>query len=646
MCGIAGFAQQPPQDSAQRLEEILAPLIRSLRHRGPDGEGIWVDAPAGVALGHRRLSIIDLSPLGNQPMISASGRYVLTFNGEIYNFPTLRRELEGLQHRFRGHSDTEVMLAGFEQWDVVSCLEKFWGMFAFALWDRQERKLTLARDRLGKKPLYYSLSPGFVGFASELKALRHPSQPRVVDRNMLALFLRRGQVPAPYSIFQDIQKLQPGYFLQIDCACYPLRLSSHRPYWSVFDCIRAHANTKPMNPLEAEEALFELLSDSVKLRLQSDAPLGAFLSGGTDSSLLVALAQQLTSKPIKTFSIGFHEPDMDEAPYAREVARHLGTEHHESYIDSQTCLDLIPKLPQLYDEPFADSSQIPTHIVSLIARQQVTVAISGDGGDELFFGYDRYIGTLNRWALCRRIPWPTRLWLQKLGKMLNSSAVCRYFAGCSSTSGPGVLYRRFQSLLQLAGCRNLEDYYQQIMSFQFETAKFVRGSQEPPTVFQRTHLLREIPDLALRLQFLDLCEYLPDDILTKVDRSSMGASLEARAPFLDHRVVEFALGLPYSLKRNEGQNKWLLKRLLMRFLPQKLVFRPKKGFAIPLADWLRGPLRDWVSQMLEPVRLQNQGYFEPKAVETLWLEHASGIRNHDHQIWSILMFQVWLSAGA
>ncbi len=612
-------------------------MISAIFHRGPDGCGLWVDEKAGIGLAHRRLSIVDLSPMGHQPMVSASNRYVMSFNGEIYNHLDLRRQLEisGGAPTWRGHSDSETLLAGIDAWGVETTLARCVGMYAIALWDKLDKKLMLIRDRMGEKPLYY----GWQGkgedavflFGSELKALRaHPMFEAAISRQALALYLRHGYIPAPYSIYQGINKLLPGSILTISAGSSDVSI---RPYWSSMQVIDGKTNERKrvIAPREAVEELDKLLKSAVLQQMVADVPLGAFLSGGIDSSTIVALMQIQSSRPVKTFTIGFHEKGYDEAMHARAVAQHLGTDHTELYVAPEDAMAVIPKLPDIFDEPFSDSSQIPTYLVSSLARQSVTVSLSGDAGDELFCGYARYAAVAKRWRQLSRLP----MWLRRMsGKSIAmlSSQSSRYGSGHR-------LYRAGQVL----DSSTVEDLYREFVSHWSDPADLVIGGQEPPTFL--TGLRSDLSglDIVERMMALDLITYLPDDILVKVDRSAMAVSLETRVPMLDHRVVEFAWGLPQVLKQSGGVGKWVLKEVLSQYVPQRLIDRPKMGFGVPIDDWLRGPLRDWADSLLDEGRLRREGFFQVEPIRRKWVDHTSGRRNWAHHIWSILMFQAWLT---
>ncbi len=653
MCGITGFLDLQSTRTFEELESIVRPMADTLSHRGPDDFGFWVDAALGLALGHRRLSIIDLSPLGRQPMASADGRYVITYNGEIYNFPGLRKELEGLGESFRSTSDTEVLLVAISRWGLEEALKRGRGMFALALWDREERVLSLARDRVGEKPLYYGWQGKTFLFGSELKALRQwPGFQGMIDRNSLALFLRLHYVPAPYSIYQGMHKLPPGTFLRLPWEeMTPGECPAPIPYWSARKVVEEeHRAPFAGSTAQALEELDWLLKDAIKQQMVADVPLGALLSGGIDSSTVVALMQAQSSRPIKTFTIGFHEDAFNEAVHAQAVARHLGTDHTELYVTAADALGVIPRLPALYDEPFADASQIPTFLVCQLARSQVTVALTGDAGDELFGGYPIYVRTQEIWDLVHLLP-----------------AWCRRVAGKFLTLLPAAFWDRLLTLLEPGLPRRLrlqpysekiyrlaeylstsspeEIYYRQISQWH-QPLEVAREAVEYPTIITDRSRLAALPDLMPRLMYFDLGLYLPDDILVKVDRAAMGVSLETRVPLLDHRVVEFAWRLPLSLKIRNKQGKWLLRELLCRYVPRELVERPKMGFAVPIAEWLTGPLRDWAENLLDRQRLQQDGFFYPEPIRGKWQEHLAGSPRWHQHLWNILMFQAWLESNS
>jgi asparagine synthase (glutamine-hydrolysing) len=639
VCGIAGVLGGPKVDV-----DLIARMTRTLAHRGPDDEGIWIDTEAGIGLGHRRLSIIDLSAAGHQPMHSPAGRFVLTFNGEIYNYADLRGQLEAAGHRveWRGHSDTEILLAGFDFWGIAATLKRASGMFAFAVWDKKESALTLARDRLGEKPLYCGRQrPGgpFL-FGSELKALaQHPGFEADIDRGALGLFVRYLAVPAPHSIYRGISKLMPGAMLTVRHEGEPVV----ETYWSGAEVARTGA----ANPIDlpadaAADELEKVLKRAVGRQMVSDVPLGAFLSGGVDSSTVVAVMQKLSPRPVKTFTVGFHEQDYNEAEHAKAVARYLGTDHTELYVSPAEAMDVIPRLPHMYDEPFADSSQIPTHLIAALARQHVTVALSGDGGDELFGGYDRYLLTQGFWNRIAGIPVPMRAAAGRALTMVPAAA----WTGLGMAAG-GLLPRamRLQRLGQkvhkgatMLSSQTLDELYDFMLSMWRDSSEVVIGAGEPADTAQ-PHL-GEL-DGVERMMAQDMLGYLTDDILVKVDRAAMAVSLETRVPLLDPEVVAFAWRLPLDFRIRGGTTKWLLRQVLYRHVPQALIERPKMGFGIPLESWLRGPLRDWAESLIDERRLRNEGFFNPDAVRKEWARLLRGPTN-SHKMWTILMFQSWL----
>jgi asparagine synthase (glutamine-hydrolysing) len=636
MCGIAGILELTADDA---LQQHMQRMTDTLRHRGPDDSGIWTDAAAGVALGHRRLAVLDLSPAGHQPMLSASGRRVIVFNGEIYNHLELRTQLP--EQAWRGRSDTETLLAGIESWGLEETLRRSVGMFALAVWNREERTLLLARDRIGEKPLYCGWQNGLFFFASELKAVKaHPRFRPEIDRDALTLLLRYNYIPAPHSIYKGIRKLRPGCLLRVR----EDGQEEERCWWSLTEeAERAAADPFSGSEAEAAACLEQRLGDAVASQLLADVPLGAFLSGGIDSSLIVALMRTRSSRPVKTFTVGFAEAEQDEAEHARAVARHLGTEHTEFYVSPAQALDVIPHLPALYDEPFADSSQIPTFLVAKMARQHVTAALSGDGGDELFGGYNRYFWGPRIWRKASWLPLPARRLLARLILLLPPQ---RWDQLAQAAGKGGMLLggKAHKLAACLSDAADADDLYLSLVSSWSQPASLVLNSKEPPALLSRRELWldRQLPEQ--RMMLLDTLTYLPDDILCKVDRAAMGVSLETRAPFLDHRVAELALRLPLAVKIRAGQGKWLLRQLLHKHVPRQLVERPKQGFGIPLAAWLRGPLRGWAESLLAEARLRREGWFQPEPIRLRWQEHLSGRRNWEHSLWSVLMFQAWLNA--
>ncbi|WP_020395543.1 asparagine synthase (glutamine-hydrolyzing) [Thiolinea disciformis] len=643
MCGITGFLSNHIF-SPEQLSNMADAMFR----RGPDDSGIWHNNDAGIGLAHRRLAIVDLSPAGHQPMQSGNGRYVIAFNGEIYNHHKLRTELEktNLSINWRGHSDTETLLAALETWGIEATLQRCIGMFAIALWDKHTQTLTLARDRLGEKPLYYGWQGDTFLFGSELKALKaYPAFQANIDRDALCLYMRHNYIPAPYSIYQGIHKLLPGTWLQVS---RQQREPHIQTYWSGVDISRqGKANSFTGSHEDAVNALENLLKDAIKQQMMADVPLGAFLSGGIDSSTVVALMQAQSTQPIKTFSIGFHEGLYNEATHAKAVAQYLGTDHTELYVTPDECMQVIPRLPTLYDEPFADSSQIPTFLVSQLARQHVTVSLSGDAGDELFAGYNRYQLTANTWGKLSRIPRPLRQWIAKIITSV-SPASWNHIAATLKAVIPafGQWANIGDKLHKGAGVmasHSAADLYQGMVSGWQHPSNVIIGGTEPSTF-----LTGSLPDLSHlntveRMMVLDLLTYLPDDILCKVDRAAMGVSLESRVPFLDHRVVEFAWQLPLEYKLREGQTKWVLRQVLYRHVPKELIERPKMGFGVPIDSWLRGSLRDWAENLLDESRLSQEGYFNPAPIRQKWKEHLSGQRNWQHHLWDVLIFNQWLN---
>lgn len=646
MCGITGFWQQSNVD--KQVAEHMASKIES---RGPDDFGVWHSENAGLVVAHRRLSIIDLSRAGHQPMESECGRYVVVFNGEIYNHRYLRTEIENASsHSWRGHSDTETLLACIACWGLQTTLAKLIGMFAFALWDKELRELILVRDRMGEKPLYWGWSHDILLFGSELKAIAaHPMFKRVIDRNALTLLLRHCYIPAPFSIYEGIQKLPPGNYIKI-----PLKgdvdqskAAEPRPYWSL-NTIVEKGVTAPFSGDDesAIDLLEKTLSESVSGQMLADVPLGAFLSGGVDSSTIAALMQSQSHKPVKTFTIGFSEGGYNEAHSAKLIAQHIGTEHTELYVSSQDALNVIPELPNIYCEPFADSSQIPTFLVNQMARSHVTVALSGDGGDELFGGYNRYIAANKVWAPVQKMPKLVRTTASAGLRALSPATWDRLFNAIrpilpkkARVSIPGEKARKLADVLAVD---SEHEFYRLLTSHWSAPENIVKNSVEPETIFTTTEKWPETDCFEHAMMAIDAQTYMPDDVLVKVDRAAMANSLETRVPMLDHRVVELAWKLPLEYKIRNGQGKWLLRQVLYRHVPKTLIERPKMGFAIPLDSWLRGPLRDWAEELLDYQRLHVEGYFHPEPIRKMWLEHLSGKYNWQYHLWNVLMFQAWL----
>lgn len=648
MCGITGFLSTADASRAAKLE-LLQGMTDRLSHRGPDAAACWQSVDGVVNLGHRRLSIIDLTPTGAQPMASADGRYVVSYNGEIYNFNALREELLVAGAVFRGNSDTEVLVEAIARWGLDATLPRLNGMFAFALWDGRDGVLSLARDRLGEKPLYYGWHDGVFLFGSELKAMRHhPAFRAELDPEALTLFMRFNYVPAPFCIFKGVRKLEPGHLLQVSSS---RPSATPRPYWTLRSVVE---NRRPLQLDPRDPALVDLLesklSEAVRLRMVADVPLGAFLSGGIDSSTVVALMQKHSRRPVKSFTIGFLKSDYDEAQDASAVARHLGTEHHELYLGTSECLEIIARLPRIYDEPFADSSQIPTTLVSEFTRRHVTVALSGDGGDELFGGYNRYFWSARMWPLLKRFPEGMR---RRIGALLQRASPAQWdrvfhltdwmMPDAMRVRGGG---EKLHKLALAMGSHTPDDLYRCLVSQWQSPAEVLTSGGEPPTAINSPTAVPGQLHFVERMMFLDAVTYLPDDILCKVDRASMSASLEARVPYLDNDVVELAWQMPLAAKVHRGVGKWPLRQLLKRYVPEELFERPKAGFGIPIGDWLRGPLRPWAEELLSEERLRRTGHFNIALVRAKWSEHQSGRLNNQHALWSVLMFQAWLAESS
>jgi asparagine synthase (glutamine-hydrolysing) len=646
VCGITGFWRNSADQSSDWLNQTATTMANTLVHRGPDNSGTWFDQEVGIAFGHKRLSIIDVSVAGHQPMISADGQFVITYNGEVYNFQELRQELKKKGHSFNGHSDTEVILASFVEWGVKSSLERFNGMFAFAVWDRRDRLLWLVRDRIGEKPLYYGVQNGTLFFASELKAIRaHPDFKPQVERNALASFLRYSYVPAPYSIYRGIRKLEPGHFIFFSS---PTDTIQSQPYWSLESVVKKGLQN-PFSGSE-EEIAHELelrLKKTVKSRMVSDVPLGAFLSGGIDSSTIVALMQAQSDRPVNTFTIGFHEQKFNEAVHAMKVAQHLGTNHTELYVSHQDAKDVIPKLPEMYDEPFADSSQIPTHLISALARQHVTVTLSGDGGDELFAGYNRYLIVERLWKITGRIPNVLKNRTADLVAGISPESIERFYDSIEGilprkmkVSLPSEKLYKLASVLRSSSTPNA--VYKRIVSIIHNPKELLVSGCELITKLDDSSLWQEIDNIVLTMIYLDLLTYHPNDILQKIDRSAMSVSLETRVPYLDHELVEFIMSLPLRMKIRNGSSKWILRQVLYKHVPQQLMERPKMGFAVPVGDWIKGSMREWAEQLIDKKRIEEEGYFNAQSVGEMWKQHLLGQCNRTHELWNILMFQAWV----
>jgi asparagine synthase (glutamine-hydrolysing) len=671
MCGLTGFFS----NQHVHAQKALSAMAETIHHRGPDDSGYWHDSEIGIGLAHRRLSILDLSAAGHQPMTSSAGRFVIVFNGEIYNHLEIRKELEkslpppAIPHQdreglrsWRGHSDTETLLAGFEKWGIEKTLQRSVGMFALAVWDKVDRSLTLARDRIGEKPLYYGWNRGVFLFASELKALRaYPGFDSEINRSAITLFLRHNYIPAPYSIYHGIFKLWPGTTITLQkrgCSFCPWDLNQPpfrtfqgnavvlRPFWSLRDAAE-QGQARPFTGTDSEAVneLERMLVEAVLSQQISDVPLGAFLSGGVDSSTIVALMQAHSARQVKTFTIGFREKDYNEAEFAKDVARHIGTEHTELYVTPDEAMTVIPRLPTLYDEPFSDSSQIPTFLVAQLARRYVTVSLSGDAGDELFGGYNRYFLTSAIWKTTGWIP---RLVRHALADGIIKISPSRWDQ--LNSLGSHIIPRKMRSiqvgdkvhkLAEILAAPTPEAIYHNLVSHWKSPAEVVCSGHEPLTSLSNRTSLANITGLEHRMMFLDAISYLPDDILVKVDRAAMAMSLETRVPFLDHRIVEFAWRLPLSMKVRNRQGKWILRQVLYKYVPRELIERPKTGFGVPIDLWLRGPLRDWAESLLNETRLRYEGFFKPDLITQKWREHISGKRNWQYHLWDILMFQAW-----
>ena len=639
MCGIAGYWQT--KSTPEHPLEVLNRMGPALAHRGPDDSGAFQDVGSGIGLAFRRLSILDLSAEGHQPMYSASGRYVIIFNGEVYNFEEIRAEVG--PHHWRGRSDTEVMLEAFERWGVESAVQRFVGMFAFGLWDCQERKLHLVRDRLGIKPLYYGCTKSAFVFASELKAIwQYPDFNGEIDRDALALYMRHNCVPSPQCIYKGLHKLQPGCILTLNSAASP----QIRRYWCAKEVARAGQQSQlQVSDADAIEQLHQLLLRAVRLHMVSDVPLGAFLSGGVDSSTVVALMQAQSQRPIRTFTIGFHEEGYNEAIDAKGVAQHLGTDHTELYLSQKEVFDVVPMLPAMYDEPFSDSSQIPTYLVSRLARHDVTVSLSGDGGDELFGGYNRHTMIKQIWNFMKPMPGPVRTLAASMiqavppDRMDSAFRMLRPLLPKSLRHGsPGD---KAHKLATFFSCDGPQSLYCRALSHWESPSDVVLGSREPNSARESIADLSTDWTIEEVMMLTDLVNYLPNDILTKLDRASMAVSLEARVPLLDHRVVEFAWKLPLRAKIRDGERKWILRQVLYKYVPAELLKRPKMGFAVPIDRWLRGPLRDWAESLLSEQSLSSHGLLNVQPIRNKWREHLSGDRNWQYLLWDVLVFQDW-----
>ena len=645
MCGIAGMVDWRAATSADALRSIADAMIETVRHRGPDAGDVWVEAEGGVALGQRRLAIIDLSPGGAQPMHSADRRFVITFNGEIYNYRDIRRELQAAGHSMRSDSDTEVLLEACALWGVEAAIERAIGMFAFALWDRKTRSLTLARDRLGIKPLYYAATPERILFASQLKAFRPaPHWKPTIDEDAVVGYLRHAYIAQPRTIYREAEKLAPGHILTLRQGS----TSSPKCFWDLRDIAVAgqRRNDPVPDPREAADRLDALLRDSVKLRMIADVPLGAFLSGGIDSSTVVALMQAQSTRAVKTFSIGFHESGYDEAQCAKQVAAHLGTDHTEFYVEPRHALDVIPHLADWFDEPFADPSQIPTYLVSELTRKHVTVALSGDGGDELFAGYNRYVWAERLARAVNLVPRPLRGASAAALRALAPQTWNRLFGFVPAAWRPALPGDKLHKITTLLDNPQPDAIYRRLVSQWERPEEVAAAGREPRGPMWDPTIAHDFPDLVPRMQLLDMVTYLPDDILTKVDRATMAVGLEGRVPLLDHRVVAYSWSLPLEFKLRGGRSKWLLRQVLDRYVPRSLIDRPKMGFGVPIDAWLRGPLREWAESLLAPARLASDGFVRVEPVRRAWREHLEGSRNWQYPLWTVLMLQAWRARWA
>ncbi|OXR50243.1 asparagine synthase (glutamine-hydrolyzing) [Pusillimonas sp. T2] len=648
MCGIVGIWQP---EAAIGIEAAAGRMVRTLTHRGPDDDGVWVDPAVPLALAHRRLSILDLSAAGRQPMLSSCGRYVLVYNGEIYNHLDLRAELDATQ--WRGHSDTETLLACVQAWGLRRTLERAVGMFALALWDRDSGVLSLARDRVGEKPLFWGWQANTLLFGSELKALlAYPGFRAGVDRGCLALFLRHGYVPAPWSIYEGVSKLLPGHCVDI-CLRQGSALAKSAlpyPYWSFNNTVtEGLSNPFDGGDVEAIRALESRLSETIGSQMLADVPVGAFFSGGIDSSTVVSLMQKQSSRPVRTFTIGFDGSEYDEAKHAESVARHLGTAHTPLIVRPEDALDVIPLLPSMYCEPLSADSQVPLYLISKLARQHVTVALSGDGGDELFGGYNRYLGARRVWLRMQSLPAPLRHAFAAFLRSMSPEGWDRVFSWLKPIlperfrlAIPGTKAQKLADVLELD---TEQDYFRRLTSHWQDPASVVLGAREPQTLMTNMAAWPKTDSFEHWMMAMDAQTFLPDEVMAKVDRAAMAASLETRAPLLDHRVVELAWRMPLRMKIRDGQGKWLLRQVLYRHVPRELVERPKKGFGMPIDDWLRGPLRDWADNLLSEERLRAEGYFDPAPIRQLWHQHLKGGYNWQYRLWPILMFQAWISSA-
>ena len=636
MCGIAGYLGE-----VKHPIDCLTKMADAISHRGPDNMGVWSDHNPSIGFAHSRLSILDLSSAGNQPMHSLSGNYVIIFNGEIYNHKSIRSELESINRRnWLGHSDTETLLAAIEEWGLKKTLVKAKGMFAIALWDKSSNKLSLACDRIGEKPLYYGWVNNQFVFSSELKSIKvFPEFNNRIDTNSLALFLRFNSIPAPYSIYKDIFKLEPGQIVEINSQSS--KLEKYK-FWSLEEVYKNGSENKFRgSSVQAINQLENILSEAVSSQMQSDVPLGAFLSGGIDSSTIVALMQSYSSSQVNTFTIGFNSKEFDESKHAEMVANHLGTNHFNKFVTEKDALDVIPNLPDIYDEPFADSSQIPTYLVSKFAKEKVTVALSGDAGDELFGGYNRYIFSQKMFKNISKTPDSIKKLMSKIMFSL-SEENWNFILGRLMRNQYSNIGHKIHKTANIVSSKSIRDLHFKLISQIQNPSDWLKDSNEYESVFNDNEdRFKELDSVEIMMAY-DLISYLPTDILTKVDRAAMSVSLETRVPFLDPDVIQFSASIPMKFKIRNGVTKWLLREVLYKHVPKDLIERPKMGFAVPLAEWLRGPLKDWAESLLDEKRLHQEGFFNVEFVRDKWSEHISGRRNWSHQLWNVLMFQAWL----
>ena len=646
MCGIAGLFSA--NCSVETLKERGNRMLDTLVHRGPDDEGLWVEPDIHLLFGHRRLSIQDLSPLGHQPMRSVSGRYTIVFNGEIYNFCDLSVLLTKAGHCFNGHSDTEVMLAAFEEWGLEGALNKFTGMFAFALWDSDQKIFHLCRDRLGEKPLYYGFANGQFCFASELKAIESIANDLAIDPYGLNGLLKYGYINAPYTIYRSIAKLSPGHLLSLNVsalnAVKTIQEISPTPYWSLFEVVKKSRENLIHSPDEAIYAFDEILKRNIRNQLVSDVPVGAFLSGGIDSTLVSAIAHSESSGPLKTFTIGFNEPEYDESPFANRIAKHLGTDHTNLYITAKDTLDVIPGLPEIYDEPFADSSQIPTYLVSKLAKQEVTVCLSGDGGDELFAGYNRYLSLAKLWKSLSLVPGPIRRGVGSLMSAIPSgfidssySMLAKHKSANERQRFVGLKAKKLAGIIQQSSIHGAYDY----LSSYWHDPKDILNKEYFADYSSKPESFPVFDSVLEDFMYWDQLAYLPGDNLAKVDRASMSPSLETRLPLLSHEIVEFSWRIPINLKYHQGKSKWLMRALLERCVPNEMFERPKMGFSVPVAHWLRVDLREWGESLIEGLCGSGEMPLNNREIRRVWDIHQSGKADYSHRLWSVLMFLAW-----